>query len=122
MQYERRRTARVRVQLEARWEGDGGLDDGIVSDIGFGGCFILTSGQVKSRELIRVEISLPAPGWLCLWGEVVEYSPEIGFSLRFTTLGEAEKNSIRELFHRTNRGEFSRRRRDESSLAGTTKF
>lgn len=82
------------MQLEARWEGDAGLCDGQVSDISLGGCFILTDGRVKEKELVRIEVDLPNGDRLNLWGKVVEYSPEIGFSLCFTGLSARDEYGL----------------------------
>lgn len=87
---ERRAAERVRVNLNARWEGVLEQHVGTISDISTSGCFILTSGEVKSGELVRVEIQLPTEGWIYQWGEVVYHVPDIGFAVRFTGLSEKE--------------------------------
>ncbi|MGB9178747.1 MAG: PilZ domain-containing protein [Pyrinomonadaceae bacterium] len=71
MSEDRRIAERVRVQLDARWEGVISRREGIVSDISSTGCFILTRAEVVAGELIRVEIQSPTEGWFSLWGEVV---------------------------------------------------
>jgi hypothetical protein len=93
---ERRKSERVQVYLEAEWEGDLGIRSGTVGDIGVGGCYVMTGGDVKERELIRLRICLPEEE-LCLWGEVANYVPEIGFGLRFTAFDDAARTSIERL-------------------------
>ena len=84
MMRERRKSPRIKVYFSARWEGVLAQQDGTISDLSTGGCFILTPGDVIKSELIRVEIFMPEGEPLALWGEVVEHFNEIGFSLRFT--------------------------------------
>ncbi len=97
MTYERRKSRRAQVRLEVQWQGDLGTNDGQMSDISEGGCFILTSGEVAPRELIRLEVQLPSGTSITTWGAVIEQFPEIGFSLRFTGLGEADKSHVDKL-------------------------
>lgn len=94
MIYEQRRSKRAPVQFEVKWRGDAGANEGQTVDISEGGCFVLTSGQVAPGELIRLEVVLPSAGALTAWGVVVEQFPEIGFSLRFTGLNDADKACI----------------------------
>lgn len=97
MLYDRRRTKRVPVRLEVRWRGDSGTHIGEISDLSIGGCFVLTSGRAMPRELIKLEIAMPFGGLLTAWGLVIEHSPEIGFSLRFTELDELNKTHVEQL-------------------------
>lgn len=103
MLYDRRKTKRTRVQLEANWEGDAGLCCGQVSDISLGGCFILTDGLAKPKELIRVEIELPSKKMVTLWGKVIESIPEIGFSLCFSGLKKEDEISLAALIALTHK-------------------
>jgi hypothetical protein len=88
---ERRISERVRVLLNARWEGVLAQRAGTVSDISSTGCFILTSDEVEKGELVRLEIETPTGGWLYLWGEVVYLIGEMGFAVQFTGAGESEQ-------------------------------
>ena len=81
---ERRRAERVKVALDAHWEGVLAQCSGTVVDLSVTGCFILTPDQVRTKELIRVEMVSPTGGLLYLWGEVVYQVHEMGFALRFT--------------------------------------
>lgn len=90
MTKERREKERVRADLEAHWEGVLARRGGRVVDIGAGGCFILTTDEVREEELIRLEIHLPTGRRIYLWGEVVYKVEEMGFALRFTGSDETE--------------------------------
>lgn len=94
MLVERRTTKRIRTNLDARWEGVLAHHTGTVTDLSITGCFILTVDKVKPKELIRVEIEMPAAEWVYLWGEVVYQVSEIGFALRFTGISDAEEELL----------------------------
>ncbi|HEX8181868.1 MAG TPA: PilZ domain-containing protein [Pyrinomonadaceae bacterium] len=88
---ERRRAERVRVALDAHWEGVLAQCSGTVIDLSTAGCFILTPDQVRPKELIRMELVKPTGGLLYLWGEVVYQVNEMGFAVRFTSLTDKEE-------------------------------
>jgi PilZ domain len=88
---ERRISQRVRVNLNARWEGVLARREGTICDISSTGCFILTSDEVEQGELVRLEIETPTEGWIYLWGEVVYLIKEMGFAVHFTGAGENEQ-------------------------------
>src|SRR6185295_4519311 len=50
---ERRRAPRAKVSLRARWEGDLGQHEAEVTSLSKSGCFVLSGGKVKPKELIR---------------------------------------------------------------------
>ena len=87
---ERRAAERLRINLDARWEGLRTQSRGAVSDLSSLGCFVLTSGEVKPGELIRLEISFPQE-LASVWGQVVYAVAEIGFAMRFVFSGEDER-------------------------------
>lgn len=91
---ERRASERVEVYLHARWEGDVGPDTGTVSDISMNGCFVLTGGRVTPYELITLEIQLPTDAWISAWGQVANYTPEIGFGVRYIKFGRHEQEEF----------------------------
>ena len=91
---ERRKAERVQVTIDASWEGVVAQCAGTVVDLSTSGCFILTSDLVAEDELIRLELTTPTGGSLCLWGEVVYKLPEMGFALRFTGMGDAEREML----------------------------
>ena len=91
---ERRQAERVKVTLDAHWEGVMAQCSGTVVDLSVTGCFILTPDQVRPKELIRVELLSPTGGRLYLWGEVVYQVHEMGFALRFTGTTEKEETML----------------------------
>ncbi|HEV2861763.1 MAG TPA: PilZ domain-containing protein [Pyrinomonadaceae bacterium] len=94
---ERRGDDRVRANLQARWEGVLESHGGTVVDLSITGCFILTPDAVQPKELVRLDIQLPAGGGLMLWGEVVYVVEDMGFALRFTGMDEGERKVIEAL-------------------------
>lgn len=90
MTNEQRHHERVRLPLEARWEGLSGKHEARVYDISVGGCYIETLGQVTPGERVSFQIQLPGGIWLQLHGEIVHGELNIGFGLRFIELGERE--------------------------------
>ncbi len=87
---ERRRAPRCKVNLRAHWEGDLGQHQADVTSLSINGCFVLSGGNVKPKELIRLEIMLPNDEPIHLWAEVVEEADEIGFAMQFTSVEPAE--------------------------------
>ena len=91
---ERRRAPRAEVLLRARWEGDLGLREADVTSLSKTGCFVLSGGKVKTKELIRLELMLSKGEPINLWAEVVEEADEIGFAMQFTSVEEAEMSRL----------------------------
>lgn len=95
---ERRSAERLRIHLEAKWEGVLGFASGTIGDISTGGCYVMTGGRVQEKELIRIDVALPTEDTVLLWGEVTNYVPEIGFGLKFTGFGDEEQAALDRLF------------------------
>jgi hypothetical protein len=93
---ERRATPRVKVNLQARWEGVLTQQQAQVTDLSTGGCFLLSGGQVEHKELIRLEIMLPDQTPLYFWAEVVDAAYEIGFAVRFTSMEDDDRQRLDE--------------------------
>jgi hypothetical protein len=88
---ERRRSPRVKVNLQARWEGVMSQQEATITDLSKTGCFVLTGGDVESKELVRLEIEVPEGEPLVLWAEVVDAAFEIGFAVRFTSMTDDDE-------------------------------
>lgn len=88
---EQRANQRLTVYLNVLWEGVLGRDKGTISDISVGGCFILSGSKVIPQELIRVEIQFPTDEWITTWGEVANYTQDIGFGIRYTEFDEGKE-------------------------------
>lgn len=93
-QVERRGAKRFKVNLPARWEGGGASDVGTISDMSMTGCFMLTAGVIEKDEAVVITATLPGHSTISLRGEVVYYTEEIGFAIRFTDGNEADKRSL----------------------------
>jgi PilZ domain-containing protein len=91
---ERRRSARVNVNLPARWEGASSLQEADVTNLSMHGCFVLTGGTVETKELIRIELILPDETEISAWGEVVDAANEIGFAVEFTAIQDDERERL----------------------------
>ena len=98
---ERRRAARAKVNLPARWEGVLSQQDARVTNLSIDGCFLLSGGNVEARELIRLEITLPNDDHIYPWAEVVEAAGEIGFAVRFTMMEEEEQERLTRFINET---------------------
>src|SRR5258708_6130483 len=94
MQYDTRKAPRIRVKLPARWEGVLEQREATVTSLSVQGCFLLSGGEVKPKELLRLEIELPDGEPVYCWGEVVEQANDIGFAVRFNALEEAEQERL----------------------------
>ena len=94
MERDRRSAPRVRVKLPARWEGVLSHDTATITDLSRSGCFVLTGGKVKDKELIWLEINLPILPAVHFWAEVVEIAPEIGFAVRFNSGADDDKDRL----------------------------
>ena len=91
---ERRRAKRFRVNLPARWEGARARERGTISDLSITGCFVLTDGQTVRGEPVRLTMQLPGGAQISLGAEVVYYTEEIGFAVRFTAAEAADKRQL----------------------------
>jgi len=97
---ERRRAPRAQVSLLARWEGDLGRREAEVTSLSQNGCFVLSGGKVKAKELIRLELLLPDGSAVLLWAEVVDEADEIGFAIQFTSVEAAEQERLNEFLEK----------------------
>lgn len=97
MTEERRTDLRVPLNLPARYDGLSGAHEARIEDIGMGGCFVNTPGQVNPGEVITVEIKMASGEWLQLRGEVTSHQPGIGFGIVFSFLTDDEERALRQL-------------------------
>ena len=103
---ERRQRERVRVSLDACWEGVTAQCGGLVVDLSEAGCFILTSDRVVPRETVRLELRPRWGGRVYVWGEVVYQVAEMGFALSFVRDGE-DLTPLARLIERLRDGRFA---------------
>jgi hypothetical protein len=97
MRYDTRKAPRIKVNLPARWEGVLEQREATVTSLSVNGCFLLSGGEVKPKELVRIEIQLPDGEPIYCWGEVVDEARDIGFAVRFNALEESEHKRLANL-------------------------
>jgi PilZ domain len=90
MKYDRRQAPRVHVHIPVIWEGAFERSEATISSLSLNGCFVLSGGRVKPKELVRLEIYLPNDVPVSVWGEVVDEHYEIGFAAKFTSPSDDE--------------------------------
>ncbi|HSP63187.1 MAG TPA: PilZ domain-containing protein [Pyrinomonadaceae bacterium] len=90
---DRRTAERIRINLEARWEGLLSQGQGAICDLSPTGCFVLTGGEVTRGELVLLEIHFPNRIDL-VWGQVVYAVAEMGFALRFAFRNDNEMHQL----------------------------
>ncbi|HEV2826932.1 MAG TPA: tryptophan 2,3-dioxygenase family protein [Pyrinomonadaceae bacterium] len=91
---ERRQAPRAKVNLRVRWEGDLGRREAEVTSLSKSGCFVLSGGKVKAKELIRLDILLPHDEQIQVWAQVVDEADEIGFAVKFTLVDETDQERL----------------------------
>ncbi len=91
---DRRSKERFAVDIDIEWEGLVGRRDGTMSDISFGGCFVMCSGEVDDGETVKIFLPLADGMRVQFWGEVVNHIFEIGFGMRFIEISEPQKEIV----------------------------
>jgi PilZ domain len=81
---ERRKLARIDLNLPAQWETASGVHEGTVINCSVDGCFVRTQIEEPGAEPMKIAIQLPN-GDIQLWGRVAYYLPTLGFGLHFVT-------------------------------------
>jgi hypothetical protein len=86
---DRRESPRYRADFEARWgEGVAAERDATVTDLGEGGCFVLTDEPAEPGRLVRLELRPPSGEGLTLWGNVIYASEGAGFAIQFAPFSQ----------------------------------
>ena len=96
---ERRQAERIRLNLQARWEGLLAQGRGTVCDLSATGCFVLAAARLNATELVRLEIQFPTH-LVFVWGQTVYQVPEMGFAVRFVFSEENEERALRKLIEK----------------------
>jgi len=94
MEKDRRSAPRVRVKLQARWEGVLSRQNATVTDLSRNGCFVLSGGKVEVKELVWLEIHLTDSQIVNFWAEVVNEASEIGFALKFNSSSPEDEAAL----------------------------
>ena len=90
----RRQNERVSVNIDVEWEAAHGRKEGTISDISTVGCFVLSSGELKDGDLVRIFLPVTGGMKIQFWGEVVNQVYEIGFAVRFVEMTGAQKDFL----------------------------
>lgn len=99
---ERRSKSRYTVDLPVEWEGaNSARHTGSLSDISDGGCFVLSSGEVRNDEPVRVFIPLGDGMKVQFDGKVANYVFEIGFGVKFDPLSQAQQELLTNLLKKS---------------------
>ena len=82
---ERRTDRRYRVSFRVHWGRDESPEyEGEVTDLGAGGCFVESEGEVGEGDIVKMRLDIPGRGELTLWGNVAYWIRDTGFGLRFS--------------------------------------
>lgn len=99
---ERRSLNRYDVDVPVEWEGSlSGRNTGSLSDISLEGCFVLSSGEVRENDQIRIFIPLGDGMKVQFEGTVANYVFEIGFGIKFGTLSSAQRELLTAMLKRS---------------------
>jgi hypothetical protein len=96
---ERRQAKRVRANLPARWQSLMTQGRGSVCDLSAIGGFLLTAGQVRPGQLVRLEVDF-GKHLVFLWAEAVYEIAEMGFALHFIFDGNNEQRALTNLIEK----------------------
>jgi hypothetical protein len=91
---ERRDKPRLRVSLDAEWEGNTGQQSAKITNMSEGGCYLDTVGEVRRGEIVGFRVLLPDGDWLYLEGEVRHYTAGLGFGVQFLDLDVDQQKKI----------------------------
>jgi hypothetical protein len=99
---ERRSINRYAIDVSVEWEGASAVrNSGSLSDISLEGCFVLSSGEVKENDQVRIFIPLGDGMKVQFAGTVANYVFEIGFGVKFEPLSAAQKELLMNLLKRS---------------------
>ncbi|MCA1643883.1 MAG: PilZ domain-containing protein [Acidobacteria bacterium] len=94
---ERRAHERLRLPLEAQWEGQAGEHEAHVQDLSPGGCYIESDGQVSDGERVTIRVRTPSGAWLVIHGAVAHHQPLKGFGVLFLPLAPATRYQLEDI-------------------------
>lgn len=95
---ERRSIDRYTVDIPVEWESANSIrQTGSLSDISLEGCFVLSTGDVRDDEQVRVFIPLGDGMKVQFAGSVANHVLEIGFGVKFESLSQAQRELLTNL-------------------------
>ncbi len=102
---ERRSIDRYTVDIPVEWESTSSERHGAsLSDISLEGCFVLSSGEVKNDDSVRIFIPLGDGMKVQFEGKVANYVFEIGFGVKFEPLSPAQQELLTSLLKKSGHG------------------
>lgn len=101
---ERRALNRFTVEIPVEWEASNSERlSATLSDISLEGCFVLSSGEVKNDDPVRILIPLGDGMKVQFEGRVANYVFEIGFGVKFDPLSPAQTELLTNLLKKSGR-------------------
>ncbi|MBA2379027.1 MAG: PilZ domain-containing protein [Blastocatellia bacterium] len=91
---DRRATARAKFSKEVEWAGSSGRLTGTISDIGPGGCFVLSGGVYDDGEIVRLYFPLSDGMKVEFMAEISNHEKEIGFAARFVDMTRSQREFL----------------------------
>ncbi len=91
---ERRQAERTKFSKEIEWAGASGRLTGTISDIGPGGCFVLTGGIYDDGEIVRLYFPLSDGMNVEFMAEISNHEKEIGFAARFVDMTRSQREFL----------------------------
>ncbi|MFN0139950.1 MAG: PilZ domain-containing protein [Pyrinomonadaceae bacterium] len=99
---ERRSLDRYTVDIPVEWESaNSERHNAALSDISIEGCFVLSSGEVKNDDVVRIFIPLGDGMKVQFDGKVANYVFEIGFGVKFEPLSPAQQELLTNLLKKS---------------------
>jgi c-di-GMP-binding flagellar brake protein YcgR len=99
---ERRSIDRHTVDIPVEWEAaNSERHNASLGDISLDGCFVLSSGEVKNDDPVRIFIPLGDGMKVQFEGKVANYVFEIGFGVKFEPLSPAQQELLTNLLKKS---------------------
>jgi PilZ domain len=98
---ERRKKPRLSVNLQVCWDGLCQNYPARVTNLSETGCYVDSIAAVSVGGILAFRVKLPNGEWHFLEGEVMHYTPNVGFGLHFIDLDDEQLEPIRALLNAT---------------------
>ncbi len=98
---ERRRDRRYKVSFRVHLMRQESTEvEGEVTDLSAGGCFVESGEEVREDDLVKLRLEIPGRGDLTIWGNVVYWVKDTGFSIRFSAFSQGgARDMLRMILH-----------------------
>ena len=94
---DRRADERLRLPLEAQWEGRAGAHEAHLQDLSPGGCYVESDGQVTDGERVTLRVRTRDGVRLVIHGAVAHHQPRKGFGVLFLPLAPATRYQLEDI-------------------------